>query len=241
MSKKMSDINQSVNRLINQSQSIRSIKSVNQLIHRHQLFRHHSDKHFFNHYILICHTTHSTLQSISSIIRSLIIRTINHSTNQSISMHQSIRTRSSNHRVHHTSSIKFGLLRKHLNWIYLNQFNHLHLNHLNHLNHLHSRSHQHLKSLQNQFISVNHSMFRMMIIRDNWHYWIKFIRRTKNLVTRAAILTSKYWSFMTNVDARDYSSMRICRVSRSCFRIKHLITSIQICNFAIHFMTFVST
>ncbi len=106
MSEKMSDINQSINRLINQAQSIRL---VNQLINRHQLFRSHSGKRLFNHYILICHTIHSTLQSISS-----IISTVNHSTNQSISMH-SIRTRSSNHRVHHTSSIKFGLLLKHLN------------------------------------------------------------------------------------------------------------------------------
>jgi hypothetical protein len=236
MSEKMSDISQSVNQLIN-----RLSQSFNQLISRHQLFRHHSGKHLFNHYILIYHTIHLTLQSISS-----IISTVNHSTdqsistNQSISMHQSIRTRSSNHRGHHTSSIKFGLSRKHLNRIYLNQFNHLHLNHLNHL-HLRSHQRQHLNSSRNQFISVNHSMPRMMIIRGNWHYWTKFIRRTKNSVTRAAILTSKYWSFMTNVDARDYSSMRICRVSRLCCQVKHLITSIQICNFAIHFMTFVST
>ncbi len=235
MSEKMSDINRSVNRMINQSQPIRS---VNQLINRHQLFRPHSGKHLFNHYILIYHTIHPTLQSISP-----IIPTINHSTNQpistnqSINMHQSIRTRLPNHRVHHTSSIKFGSLRKHLNRIYLNQFNHLHLNHLNHS---HLRPHSHLNLLQNQFISVNHSMSSTMIIRDNWHYWIKFIRRTKNLVTRTAILTSKYWSFMTNVDVRNYSSMRICRVSRSCFRMKHSITSIQICNFAIHFMNFAS-
>jgi hypothetical protein len=144
MSEKMSDINRSVNRLINQSQSIRS---VNQLINRHQLFRHHFGKHFFNHYILTYHTIHSTLQSINS-----IISTINHST-----------TRSSNHRVHHTSSIKFDLLRKHLNRIYLNQFN-LHL-HLNHLNHLHSHSHQHLNSSQNQFNSINH--ISRMIDSDN--------------------------------------------------------------------------
>ncbi len=176
MSEKMSNINESINisrsinRLINQSQSIRSIKSVNQLInrhqsfrHRHQLFRFHSDKHFFNHhilnhYILDCHTIYSTLQSISS-----IIRTINHSTNQSINTHFS------NHFDHRTSAIKFDLSRKHLNQIYhlnriyLNQFNHLnlhlHLNYRNYLNHIHS--HQHLNSLQNQFNSINRT-FRMI-------------------------------------------------------------------------------
>jgi hypothetical protein len=155
MSEKMSDINRSVNQLINQS--VRSIRLINQLISRHQsfeirlhLFRSHSDKHLFNHYTLIYHTIHSTLQSISS-----IISTVNHSTNRSISMRQSISTRFSNHRVHHTSAIKFDLLRKHLNRIYLNQFNlHLHLNHRNHLNHLHS--HQHLNSFQNQCNSINH-------------------------------------------------------------------------------------
>ncbi len=114
MSEKMSDISQSVNQLINQSQSIRSIRSVNQLI-RHQLFKHHSDKHFFNQSTFNYHTIYSTLQSISS-----ITSTINHSTNQSISMRQSISTRLSNHRGHYTRSIKFDLFRKHLNRIYLN-------------------------------------------------------------------------------------------------------------------------
>jgi hypothetical protein len=80
-----------------------------------------------------------------------------------------------------------------------------------------------------------------MIDSGNWHYWIKSIRRMKNSATRTAILTLKYWNFMTNVDARDYSSTRICRMSRLCLRTRHLITTIQICNFAIHFMNFVST
>ncbi len=197
-------------------------QSVNQLI-RHQLFRHHSGKHFFNHYTLNYHTIHSTLQSISS-----IISTINHST-----------TRSSNHRGHHTSSIKFGLFRKHLNRIYLNQFNHLHL-HRNHLNHLHFRSHQHLNLLQNQFNSISRTP-RMTITQDSWHYWIKSIKRKTNSMRQRAISILRCWNFMTNVDARNYSSMRICRVSRSCYQMKHLITFIQICNFAIHFMNFVST
>jgi predicted transglutaminase-like cysteine proteinase len=171
MSEKMLDINQLVNQLINQSQSIR----VNQLISRHQLFRPHSGKRLINHYISICHIIHSTLQSISSITRSSIIRTINHSTNQSISthqsisMHQSISTRFLNHRVYHTSAIKFDSLCKHLNRIYLNQFNQLHLNHLNHF-HFRLHQHQHLNPLQNQFISINHSMSRMIIIQDSWHY-----------------------------------------------------------------------
>jgi hypothetical protein len=96
MSEKMSDISRSVN--INQSINQ---WSINQLISRHQLFKSHSDKHFFNyliinHYILNYHTIHSTLQSISS-----ITRTINHHTNQSISTH------SSSHLDHHTSAIKF--------------------------------------------------------------------------------------------------------------------------------------
>ncbi len=191
MSEKMSDISSSVNQLINQSQPIRS---VNQLISRHQsfktrhhLFRHHSDKHLFNHYILIYHTIHSTLQSISS-----ITSTINHSTDQSISIRQPISTRPPNHRGHRTRSIKFGSLRKHLNRIYLNQFNlHLHLNHRNHRNHLHlhSRPHQHLNLPQNQFSSINHTP--RTIGPDNWHYWTKSIRRTKNSVTRAAILIIK--------------------------------------------------
>jgi hypothetical protein len=83
-------------------------------------------------------------------------------------------------------------------------------------------------------------MFRMMIIRDNWHYWIKFIRRTKNSVTRATILIIKCWNFMTNVDVRNYSSTRICRMSRSCFRMRHWIITIQTM-LTIHFMTFAST
>ncbi len=161
MSEKMSDISQSVNRLINQSQSIRS---VNQLINRHHLFRSHSDKRLFNHYIFIYHTIHHTLQSISS-----ITSTITHSTDQSISMHQPIRTRPPNHRVHHTPATKFDSPRKHLNRIYLNQFNlHLHLNHRNHLNHLHFRphQHQHLNPLQNQFNLISRTS-RMMIIQDS--------------------------------------------------------------------------
>jgi hypothetical protein len=234
MSEKMSDISQSVNQLIKQSQSIRSIRSLNQLINRHQSFRSHSDKHFFNHYTfnhytLNCHTIHHTLQSINSI-------------NSTIDRH----THLSNHRDHHTLSIKFDLLRKHLNRIYVNQFNHLHL-HRNHLNHLHSYSHQHLNSSQNRFTSINHSMNRInhsmiqMIDRDNWRYWIKSIRRTKNSATQAAILTLKCWNFMINVDVRDYSSTRICRVPRLCLRARHLTTTIQICNSATYFMNFAST
>jgi hypothetical protein len=242
-SEKTSDISRSVNRLINQSQSIRSIESVNQLISRHQSFRSrhqllvkpHSDN--FNHSTLNYHTIHHTLQSISS-----IIRTINHS------MHQSISTRFSSHSGHHTSAIKFDLSRKHLNRIYLNQFNYLnlHLNHLNHRNHLHLHSHQHLKSHSNRFTSVNHinrvnHLTTRMIDSNNWRYWIKSIRRTKNSVTRAATLILKCWNFMISVDVRDYSSTYICKVSRSCLQTRHLTTIIQICNFAIHFMKFVST
>jgi hypothetical protein len=228
MSEKTSDISQSINQW-----------SINQLISGHQLFKSHSDKHLFNHSILDCHTIHHTLQSISH-----IIRTINHSTNQSISTHFS------NHFDHHTSAIKFDLSRKHLNRIYVNQFNHLNLHsHLNHLNHLHSHSHQHLNSSQNRFTSVNHSMNRVnhlitrtMIFSDNWRYWIKSIKRTKNSMTRTATLILRCWNFMINVDVRDYSSTRICRMSRSCLRTRHLIIIIQICNFvAIHFMNFAST
>jgi hypothetical protein len=158
MLEKMSDISQSVNQLIKQFQSIRSIRSLNQLINRHQSFKFHSDKHFFNHFTLNCHTIHHTLQSIS-----FIIRTINHHTNQSISTHHS------SHFNHHTSAIKFDLLRKHLNRIYHNQFNHLNLHlHFNHRNHLHLHSHYHLNSHQNQFNSINRTL--RMIDSDNWHY-----------------------------------------------------------------------
>jgi hypothetical protein len=165
MSEKMSDISRQVNQLLNQS--IRSIRSVNQLINwhqsfkpRHQLFRSHSDKHLFNHYTLNCHTIYSTLKSIS-----FITRIVNHSTDQSISTYQLISTRFSNNRGHRTRSIKLGLLRKHLNRIYLNQFNHLHLNHRRSLNHLHSCSHSHLNLLQNQFNSINRTS--RMIDSDN--------------------------------------------------------------------------
>jgi hypothetical protein len=141
MSEKMLNINRSINQLINQL--IRSIRLVNQLI-KHQLFKHHSDKHFFNQSILNCYTIYSTSQLIS-----FIISIINHFTNRSISMHQSISTCFSNYRDHHTSLIKFDLLRKHLNRIYLNQLNHLYRNYFNHLhlNHFYFRSHQHLNSL----------------------------------------------------------------------------------------------
>jgi hypothetical protein len=237
MSEKTSDINQSINQSIRlrQPQS-----SINQLISRHQLFRSHSGKHLFNHhtlnhYTLNYHTIYHTLQSISHTTSTIGRRT-----------HQSISTHPPNHPGHHTSATKFGLSRKHLNRIYLNQFNHLHL-HLNHL-YSHFRPHPHLQPLLNRFTSVNHSMNRVnylmtrMIDSDNWRYWIKSTRRIKISVTRAAILTSKYWNFMTNVDVRDYSSTRICRVSRSFLRARHLITIIQICNFVvIHFMNFAST
>jgi hypothetical protein len=234
MSEKMSDINRSVNQLINQSQ-LRSIRSVNQLINRNQSFEHRHQSFIlhsgnFNHSTLNHYTIHSTLQSISH-----ITSTINHHTNQSISMHQSISTRPPSHFGHRTQAIKFGSFRKHLNRIYLNQLNHLH----SHRNHLHLHSHQHLNSHQNQFSSINRTS--RMIDSDNWHYWIKSIRRMKNSATRTAILTLKCWNFMINVDVRNYSSTRICRMSWSCLQTRHLTITIQICNFAIHFMSLAST
>jgi hypothetical protein len=217
MSEKMSDISRSVNQLINQSQ-LRSIKSVNQLINRHPLFRSHSGKHLSNHSILNYHTIHSTLQSISHITSTIGRRT---------RTHQSVSTHFPNHLDHHTSAIKFDLPRKYLNRIHLNQFN-LHLNHLNHL-HSHLHSHPHLQPSPNRFTSINHSMMNQvnhsmnrinhsmtrMIDSDNWRYWIKSIKRTKNSVTQIATLILKCWNFMINVNVRDYSSRYICRVSRS--------------------------